>query len=108
MPEFVPLYRYSLQNANEMDEVEQWRESHRENCKCANDITEAIRENYHNNRLEDCVQPLIDKYSFRRNDFYGVANDAALPEWAFERLNEIRENLAVDETDDITPEVSQS
>ena len=39
MPEYVQLYRYSLQNANEMDEVEQWRESHRENCKCANDIT---------------------------------------------------------------------
>ena len=38
MPEFKPLYRYTLQNANEFDEVEQWRESHRENCKCANDL----------------------------------------------------------------------
>ena len=241
MSEYVPLYLYSLQNAEEMDEVKQWRESHRENCKCANDITEAIHDNYHNDRLEDCVQPLIEKYgfdrvnwvianticegihdgryspenkkwarsfdvmkddhnwlfcatshpglvnlfadqlraawnelglfdraavtdeinyedkllilkptvlkyeyrkpdfqlffatdgfgcdpkkvgakvfgfflkddehtSFRRNDFYGVANDAALPEWALERLNEIREKLDIDETDSMTPEVSQS
>ena len=65
MSEFKPLYRYTLQNANEFDEVEQWRESHRENCKCANDITDAINSNYHDNRLDDCVKPLLDKYGLK-------------------------------------------
>ena len=37
--------------------------------------------------------------SFRRNDFYGVANDAALPEWALDKLNDIREKLSIDETE---------
>lgn len=66
MPEYKPLYRYTLQNANEFDEVEQWRESHRENCKCANDITDAINSHYHDNRLDNCVQPIIEKYGFDR------------------------------------------
>lgn len=46
--------------------MEQWRESHRENCKCANDITEAINSHYHDDRLDDCVQPIIEKYGFDR------------------------------------------
>ena len=66
MPEYKPLYRYTLINANEFEEVEQWRESHRENCKCANDITDAINSHYHDNRLDDCVKPLLDKYGFDR------------------------------------------
>ena len=180
MPEYKHLYRYTLQNANEFDEVEQWRESHRENCKCANDITDAINSHYHDNRLDNCVQSMIDKYgfdrvnwviantnelglfdkaavtdetnyenqvlilkptvlkneyrqpdfqlfyatdgfgcdpkkigarvfgfflkddeftSFRRHDFYGVANDAALPDWALDKLNEIREKLVIEDCD---------
>ena len=66
MSKYKPLYRYTLENALELDEVDQWRESHRENCKCANDITEAINSHYHNDRLENCVQPIIDKYGFTR------------------------------------------
>jgi hypothetical protein len=41
--------------------------------------------------------------SFRRHDFYGVANDDALPDWALDKLNDIREKLTIDET-----EVTQS
>ena len=41
--------------------------------------------------------------SFRRNDFLGVANDKALPDWALEKLNDIKEKLTIDET-----EVTQS
>lgn len=66
MSKYKSLYRYTLENAIEYDEVHQWRDSHRENCKCANDITEAINNNFHNNRLDDCVQPIIDKYGFTR------------------------------------------
>ncbi len=63
---FKPLYRYTLQNAIEFDEVEKWRESHRENCKCANDITDTINSHYHDNILDNCVQPMIEKYGFDR------------------------------------------
>ena len=66
MSKYKPLYRNTLANANEFDEVEQWRESHRENCKCANDITETINAHYHDNHLDNCVQPMIDKYGFTR------------------------------------------
>lgn len=66
MSKYKPLYRYTLENAQEYDEVDQWRESHRENCRCANDITEAINSSYHDNRLDDCAQPIIDKYGFTR------------------------------------------
>ena len=66
MSKYKPLYRYTLKNAQEFDEVDQWREGHRENCKCANDITEAINSNYHDNRLDNCVQPIIEKYGFDR------------------------------------------
>ena len=37
--------------------------------------------------------------SFRRHDFYGVANDAALPDWALDKLNEIREKLVIEDCD---------
>ena len=66
MSKYKPLYRYTLKNALEYDEVDQWRESHRENCKCAYDISETINNSFHDNRLDDCVQPLIDKYGFTR------------------------------------------
>lgn len=66
MPEHKPLYRWSLEDAVRNNERTEWRESYRENCDCARAIERAIEENYHDNRLEDCTQDIIDQYGFDR------------------------------------------
>jgi len=88
MPEYKHLYRYTLQNANEFDEVEQWRESHRENCKCANDITDAI------NKFKDATQELAEKT--------GELNDG-VDEFSREGIDELSGKVtdAMDDLNDV-------
>ena len=66
MPEHKPLYLWSLEDAVRHNERDEWRESYRENCDCARAIEQAIEENYHDNRLEDGTQGIIDRYGFDR------------------------------------------
>ena len=65
----VPLYEWSLEDAVRNNERDLWRESYKENCDCARAIERAINENYHDNRLEDCVKPIIERYGFDRVNF---------------------------------------
>lgn len=44
MPEHKPLYLYSLKEAVELGEKDEWRESYLENCDCARAIERAIDE----------------------------------------------------------------
>ena len=39
MPEHKPLYLYSLKEAAEWDEKDEWRESYLENCDCARAVS---------------------------------------------------------------------
>lgn len=66
MSEHKPLYIWSLDYAVRSNERDLWRESYRENCDCARAIERAISENYHDNSLDDCVQPIIERYGFDR------------------------------------------
>ncbi len=66
MSEHKPLYIWSLDYAVRSNERDLWRESYRENCDCARAIERAISENYQDNSLDDCVQPIIDRYGFDR------------------------------------------
>ena len=66
MQEHKPLYRWSLEDAVRHNELDEWRESYRENSDCARAIERAIEENYHDNRLEDGTQRIIDRYGFDR------------------------------------------
>lgn len=66
MGKYPPLYEWSLEEAIHNNEQGLWRESYRENCDCARAIERAIEEHHHDNVLEDCVQPLIDRYGFDR------------------------------------------
>ena len=48
-----------------------------------------------------------EETSFRRTDFYGVANEESLPEWAREKLGDIRMSQSDDgESDAMTMEVT--
>lgn len=75
MSEYKSLYVYSLSKAVRNNERDLWRESYKENCDCARAIEKAIGENYLNNVLNDCVQPIIDKYGFNRVNWV-LANTA--------------------------------
>ena len=69
MPEHKPLYLYSLKEAAEWDEKDEWRESYLENCDCARAIERAIYEHYDGQRLNPCAQEVIDRYGFDRVNF---------------------------------------
>ena len=51
MADHKPLYRWSLQDAVTHNEVQDWRDSYRENCDCARAIERAIADQYHDNIL---------------------------------------------------------
>ena len=69
MPEHKPLYLYSLKEAAEWNEKDEWRESYLENCDCARAIERAIDEHYDGQRLNSCAQKVIDRYGFDRVNF---------------------------------------
>ena len=60
------LYRWSMQDAIAHNEVQDWRDSYRENCDCAKAIERAIAEHYHDNVLEDGTKDIINRYGFDR------------------------------------------
>ena len=66
MADRVPLYIFSLKDAVEYEERDQWRESMRQNCDCARAIERAIRDAYSDNRLGDCAKGVIEQYGFDR------------------------------------------
>lgn len=66
MADHKPLYRWSLQDAIAHNEVQDWRESYRENCDCARAIERSIADHYHDNILENGTKDIIDRYGFDR------------------------------------------
>lgn len=69
MEEHKPLYPYSLKEAVEYGEKDEWRESHLENCDCARAIERAINGHYDGQRLNSCAKEIIDRYGFDRVNF---------------------------------------
>ena len=69
MPEHKPLYLYSLKEAAEWDEKDEWRESYLENCDCARAIERAVDEHYDGQCLKSCAKEIIDRYGFERVNF---------------------------------------
>ena len=68
MSEHVQIYPWSLKDALEYGERDDWRESYRENCDCARAIERAILEGYNFETfcLDDCCEDVIEKYGFDR------------------------------------------
>lgn len=68
MAEYKPLYEWSLNEAVRNDERTLWRDSFKENCRCAMDIERAISEGYNleTYRLDVNADDIIEKYGFNR------------------------------------------
>ena len=68
MPRDYPsLYRYSLKEAEQYDEVSEWQESHNQNVACSSAIEEAIRKGFDGPLLNaDCAKGVIKDYGFMR------------------------------------------
>lgn len=86
MADHKPLYRWSLQDAIAHNEVQDWRDSYKENCDCARAIERAIADHYHDNVLEDGTKDVLDRYGFDRVNWvlankwgsYGFEKDGRL------------------------------
>lgn len=50
------LYRWSLQDAIAHNEVQDWRDSYRENCDCARAIERSIADHYHEIIIPSLIQ----------------------------------------------------
>lgn len=70
MPDYVPFYRHSLNNARHCNEVELWRNSHEANIDCKNAIENAIAEYYEDNHFDsECADEVIKEFGFDRVNF---------------------------------------
>ncbi len=72
--DLVPLYPYSRGEALRLDEIDQYKQSLRENILCSEAICQTIRDNYGNNCLgSNLAQPIMDKHGIDRTA-YVLAN----------------------------------
>jgi len=70
MTDYVPFYRYSLDNARHYNEVDGWWASHKANIDCVKAIENGIDDNFKDNHFNsDCVKPIIEEYGFDRVNF---------------------------------------
>lgn len=61
------LYLGSAAEARRYNELDRWRESHRENIACKQVIEEIIRQGFDGMHLnQDCAQRVINQYGFKR------------------------------------------
>ena len=67
MKEYKILYPWSREGALRSNEMELWRESYTENCKCARAIEQIINKNYRDNRLnEEGAKQAISEFGYDR------------------------------------------
>ena len=65
-----PVYRSSYDEARRTGETQQWRESMRENMRCAKAIADTITENFDGMHLnEDCQRSVIEAFGFDRVNY---------------------------------------
>ncbi len=76
------LYYHSLADAKQFGEIDLWRESRKENIRCAKAIDEAIRNGFDGMHLDgECVKPILEEFGFQRvkwvlsNTLHELAHD---------------------------------
>ena len=76
-----PLYLQSASYAHEHGELDAYRASRKANIACKEAIEDAIRDNYHDNRLDlSCVKPIMDRFGVDRVE-YVLANTVQYKDW---------------------------
>lgn len=75
------IYPYSCGEAKRLNQLAQWRESHKENIACKNAIEEAIRRDFDGMHLNaGCAESVIAEYGFKRVNWV-LANTVQQKEW---------------------------
>ena len=81
MEDKIQLYTSSQEEAKKYDEVDLWRESYKENVRCARAIEEAIRDNFDGKTLrQNCAESIIEEFGFARVNFV-LANTLREKNW---------------------------
>ena len=58
-----PMYPWSREEAQNYGELDLWRESYKENCRCARAIEQAISRNFNGYTLNtDCLQEILEEF----------------------------------------------
>lgn len=72
--EFLGVYPNSFTEANRLNELALWKESHKENVVCRNAIEEAIRRDFDGMHLKkECAEGIITQFGYHRTA-YVLAN----------------------------------
>ena len=67
MKEYPYLYLGSSAEAKRYNELDRWRESHRENIACKHSIESAIKLGFDGMHLdENCAKTVIEEHGFKR------------------------------------------
>lgn len=67
MKEYPYLYLGSSTEAKRYNELDRWRESHKENIACKHSIESAIKQGFDGMHLdEDCAKSVIEEYGYKR------------------------------------------
>ncbi len=81
MEDKIQLYTSSQEEAKKYDEVDLWRESYKENVRCARAIEEATRDNFDGKTLrQNCAESIIEEFGFARVNFV-LANTLREKNW---------------------------
>lgn len=72
--DFLLVYPYSFTEAKRLNELDRWKESHKENVACKNAIEDAIRRDFDGMHLSaDCAKSVIEQFGYHRTA-YVLAN----------------------------------
>lgn len=72
--DFLSVYPYSFTEAKHLNELDRWKESHKENVACKSAIEEAIRIGFDGMHLSsDCAKSIITQFGYHRTA-YVLAN----------------------------------
>lgn len=65
--EYIAVYPYSFSEAKRLNELDRWKESHKENVACKNAIEEAIRRDFDGMHLKkECAEDIITQFGYHR------------------------------------------
>ena len=65
--EYPYLYLGSVSEARRYNELDRWRESHKQNIACKEAVEAAIRKGFNGMSLDpDCAKSVIEEYGFKR------------------------------------------
>lgn len=81
MNDYPSLYRGSLSEARERDQISLWKDSMQQNIVCKQAIEEAIRRDFDGMHLQpDCVESVIREFGFLRTAWV-LANTLQQKDW---------------------------